>query len=409
MLASPGSRALHRLGAALAYRNFRILWCGAFVSTVGMWVQRVAQNWLILTLTGSAFYLGLASFMGDLPVLLFTLIGGVIADRHDRRYLLIGSQCIQMVPAFVLAALVYFNVVQIWQILLLAFITGCGQAFGGPAHQSLIPALVPKENLPNAIALNSIQFNLGRFIGPLIAGVTMTALGTAACFGFNGLSFFVVIVALMSLRVKHLPPSTRQRMLDELRSGLSYVRHQGSLTSLTSLAFITTLLDFPLLTLLPVIAQDVFAQGVEQYTRMMAFVGAGAVVGALTVAWLGKFRYMGVTLLFVQLAFGGLVVAFSFSRVMLLSEVLLFFAGTTLIMVFSLTTSLVQLVAPNELRGRVMSIFMVAFRGGIPLGNLIAGFVADRISAPFVLGINGMVLTVIACYFLTRSHGVRTL
>ncbi|SUZ64493.1 uncharacterized protein METZ01_LOCUS17347, partial [marine metagenome] len=367
MLASPGSRALRRLGAALAYRNFRILWCGSFVSTVGMWVQRVAQNWLILTLTGSAFYLGLASFMSDLPVLLFTLIGGVIADRHDRRYLLIGSQCIQMVPAFVLAALVYFNVVQIWQILLLAFITGCGQAFGGPAHQSLIPALVPKENLPNAIALNSIQFNLGRFIGPLIAGVTMTALGTAACFGFNGLSFFVVIVALMSLRVKHLPPSTRQRMLDELRSGLSYVRHQGSLTSLTSLAFITTLLGFPLLTLLPVIAQDVFAQGVEQYTRMMAFVGAGAVVGALTVAWLGKFRYMGVTLLFVQLAFGGLVVAFSFSRVMLLSEVLLFFAGTTLIMVFSLTTSLVQLVAPNELRGRVMSIFMVAFRGGIPL------------------------------------------
>tara|TARA_B100000929_G_scaffold219442_1_gene176014 strand:+ start:113 stop:1342 length:1230 start_codon:yes stop_codon:yes gene_type:complete len=409
MLASPGSRALRRLGAALAYRNFRILWCGSFVSTVGMWVQRVAQNWLILTLTGSAFYLGLASFMSDLPVLLFTLIGGVIADRHDRRYLLIGSQCIQMVPAFVLAALVYFNVVQIWQILLLAFITGCGQAFGGPAHQSLIPALVPKENLPNAIALNSIQFNLGRFIGPLIAGVTMTALGTAACFGFNGLSFFVVIVALMSLRVKHLPPSTRQRMLDELRSGLSYVRHQGSLTSLTSLAFITTLLGFPLLTLLPVIAQDVFAQGVEQYTRMMAFVGAGAVVGALTVAWLGKFRYMGVTLLFVQLAFGGLVVAFSFSRVMLLSEVLLFFAGTTLIMVFSLTTSLVQLVAPNELRGRVMSIFMVAFRGGIPLGNLIAGFVADRISAPFVLGINGLVLTVIACYFLTRSHGVRTL
>ena len=409
MLASSGSRALRRLGAALAYRNFRILWCGSFVSTVGMWVQRVAQNWLILTLTGSAFYLGLASFMSDLPVLLFTLIGGVIADRHDRRYLLIGSQCIQMVPAFILAALVYFNVVQIWQILLLAFMTGCGQAFGGPAHQSLIPALVPKENLPNAIALNSIQFNLGRFIGPLIAGVTMTALGTAACFGFNGLSFFVVIVALMSLRVKHLPPSTRQRMLDELRGGLSYVRHQGSLTSLTSLAFITTLLGFPLLTLLPVIAQDVFAQGVEQYSRMMAFVGAGAVVGALAVAWLGKFRYMGVTLLFVQLAFGGLVVAFSFSRVMLLSEVLLFFAGTTLIMVFSLITSLVQLVAPNELRGRVMSIFMVAFRGGIPLGNLIAGFAADRISAPFVLGINGVALTVIACYFLTRSHGVRTL
>ena len=408
-LASSGSRALHRLGAALTYRDFRVLWLGAFTSTIGMWTQRVAQNWLILTLTGSAFYLGLASFMGDLPILLFTLIGGVIADRHNRRHLLIGSQYVQMVPAFILAALVYFDVVQIWQILMLSFITGCGQAFGGPAHQSLVPALVPKVNLPNAIALNSIQFNLARFIGPLIAGVMMATLGTAACFGFNGLSFFVVIVALMSLHVKHLPPPTRQRMLDELRGGLSYVRHQGALATLTGLAFVTTLLGFPLLTLLPVIAQDVFAQGVEQYSRMMAFAGAGAVVGALVVAWLGKFRHMGVTLLVVQIIFGGLVVAFSFSRVMLLSEILLFFASMMLIMVFSLVTSLVQLVAPDELRGRVISIFMLAFRGGIPLGNLVAGFMADQRSAPFVLGINGTLLAVFACYFLVQNHEVRKL
>ena len=224
---SLGYRVLRRLGAALTYRDFRILWLGAFTSTVGTWTQRVAQNWLVLTLTGSAFYLGLDSFLGELPILLFTLIGGVIADRYNRRYLLIGSQYGQMASAFTLAALVYFDVVQIRHILMLSFVSGCAQAFGGPAYQSLIPSLVPKETLPNAIALNSIQFNLARVIGPLIAGVVLATLGMAVCFGLNGLSFFVVIIALMSLRVKHLPPATRQRMLDELRGGLSYVRHRA--------------------------------------------------------------------------------------------------------------------------------------------------------------------------------------
>ena len=400
---------LRRLGAAFAYRDFRVLWLGAFTSTVGTWTQRVAQNWLVLTLTGSAFYLGLDSFLGELPILLFTLIGGVIADRHDRRYLLIGSQCGQMASAFILAALVYFDVVQVWQILVLSFVSGCAQAFGGPAYQSLLPALVPKEHLPNAIALNSIQFNLARVIGPLVAGVVLTAVGTAACFGLNGLSFLVVILALLLLRVKHLPPQRRQRMVDELRGGLSYVRHEGSLAALTSLAFATTFLGLPLLTLLPVIAQDVFQQGVAQYSRMMAFSGAGAVVGALVVAWLGKFRYMGRTLLLVQIVFGGLIVAFSLSRVLLLSEVLLFFAGSMLIMVFALVTSLVQLVAPNELRGRVMSIFMVAFRGGIPLGNLAGGYLASRVSAPFVLTVNGTLLALVACCFLAMNRGVREL
>ncbi|MDP7340501.1 MAG: MFS transporter, partial [Vicinamibacterales bacterium] len=256
---------------------------------------------------------------------------------------------------------------------------------------------------------NSIQFNLARVIGPLIAGVALTAIGTAACFGMNGLSFLVVIVALLSLKVKHLPPPTRQRMMDELRGGLSYVRHQGSLAALTSLAFATTFLGLPLLTLLPVIAQDVFQQGVGQYSKMMAFSGAGAVVGALVVAWLGKFRHMGRTLLIVQIVFGALIVAFSLSRVILLSEVLLFFAGSMLIMVFSLVTSLVQLVAPDELRGRVMSIFMVSFRGGIPLGNLAAGFVASRVSAPFVLTVNGALLASVACVFLLTNPGVRRL
>lgn len=404
-----GYRVLRRLGAAFTFRDFRVLWLGAFTSTTGSWMQQVAQRWLVLTMTGSAFFLGLESFLAQLPILLFTLIGGVIADRKDRRYLLIGSQYVQMTSAFILAALVYFDVVQIWHILLLSFVSGCGQAFGGPAYQSLLPALVPKQTLPNAIALNSIQFNLARVFGPLIAGITLAALGTAACFGLNGLSFFVVIIALMSLRVKHVPPTNQRSMMEELRGGLSYVKHEGALLTLTILAFMTTFLGLPLLTLLPVVTQSVFQEGVGQYSQMLAFSGTGAVIGALIVAWLGKFKRMGLTLLCMQVAFGALIIAFSFSRIMLLSELLLLLSGATLIMVFSLVTSLVQLAVPNELRGRVMSIFMLAFRGGMPLGDLMGGFLASQISATFVLTLNGTLLVFVACYFLVRSHGIREL
>lgn len=404
-----GYRVLRRLGAAFTFRDFRVLWLGAFTSTTGSWMQQVAQRWLVFTMTGSAFFLGLDSFLAQLPILLFTLIGGVLADRKDRRYLLIGSQYVQMTSAFILAALVYFDIVQVWHILLLSFVSGCGQAFGGPAYQSLLPALVPKQTVPNAIALNSIQFNLARVFGPLIAGITLAALGTAACFGLNGLSFFVVIIALMSLRVKHVPPTNQRPMMEELRGGLSYVKHEGALLTLTILAFITTFLGLPLLTLLPVVVQSVFQEGVEQYSQMLAFSGTGAVIGALIVAWLGKFKRMGLTLLCVQIAFGAIIVAFSFSRVMLLSELLLLLSGATLIIVFSLVTSLVQLSVPNELRGRVMSIFMLAFRGGMPLGDLMGGFLANQTSATFVLTVNGTLLVVVACYFLVRSHGIREL
>src|SRR5687767_7515483 len=198
-----------RMAAALTYRDFRVLWFGAFTSTVGTWMQKVAQSWLILELTKSPFYLGLDDFLGQLPILLLTLLGGVIADRHDRRRLLLSSQYVQMATALTLAALVYFGAVQIWHILALSFIAGLAQAFGGPAYQSLVPTLVEKKDLPNAVALNSIQFNLARVFGPLFAGATLAAFGTALCFILNGVSFLVVIVALMSLTITHIPQTVR--------------------------------------------------------------------------------------------------------------------------------------------------------------------------------------------------------
>ncbi len=403
------SPILARAFSALAYRDFRVLWFGALISTIGTWMQKVAQSWLVYDLTKSSFYLGLDDFLGQLPILLFTLIGGVIADRHDRRRLLLGSQYVQMVTAFSLATLVYAGRVEIAYILALSFVTGFAQAFGGPAYQSLIPSLVPKKDLPNAIALNSIQFNLARIFGPWLSGLTMAALGAAVCFSINGLSFLVVIVALMSLHVAHIPTGDRKPLLHELKTGLEYARSQQAIVALTVLASMTAFLGLPLLTFLPVFAREIFHGDIGRYSNMMAFSGMGAVAGALVVAWLGRFKHMGATLLLVQVVLGGLIVAFAFSRVLWVNNLLLFLAGGALLMVFSMTTSLVQLIVPDHLRGRVVSIYMVAFRGGMPLGSLASGYAATLTSAPNVLAVNGALVSLVAIYFLIRSHGVREL
>ncbi len=403
-------QAGRRVAAALAYRDFRLLWFGALVSSIGTWMQKVAQAWLIVTLAGSAsaFFLGLDSFVGEFPILLFTLIGGVVADRRNRRHLLLISQCVQMAAAFTLATLVFTGTVRIGLILMLSFITGVAQAFGGPAYQSLIPSLIPKEHLPNAIALNSIQFNLARVIGPLVAGAALTAFGMVACFGINGVSFLFVIAAIAALHVAHVPTTAMASMSDQLKGGLRYVRNQPQLVTLTVLGFISAFLGLPLLTFLPVITKDVFQQDVGLYTRFMTLAGAGAVLGALSVAWIGKHRHMGLMLLIMQALLGLIAVAFSLSRVIWLSQLLLFAGGALLVTCFATTTSLVQLLAPHELRGRVMSIYMVAFRGGSPLGGLISGWLVTQIgSTPYVLALNGGLLTIVALIAMTRDHGLR--
>jgi MFS family permease len=415
-IGSIGSRTVRRVLAAFIYRDFRVQWFGACTSSIGTWTQSSAQNWMVLSLTGSAFFLGLDAFLQQLPIMLFTLIGGVLADRRDRRRTLLTSQYIQMTTAVILALLVYFGVVKIWQILMLSFATGVAQAFGGPAYQALIPSLVDKKDLPNAVALNSIQFNVARVLGPLVFGATIAAFarwgfsdeqGMAACFILNALSFLVVIGTLMSLRVKHIPNAATTGMRDELRTGLTYVRDHGSLVALIVLAATTTFLGFAVLTFLPLFTQSVFHEGAGTYSHLLAFSGAGSVVGALVVAWLGKFKRMGLTALLMQAIYGILIVAFASSRLMWLSELLLFLTGAALMMMFSTVTSLIQLLAPNEMRGRVVSIYMVAFRGGMPLGSLASGYLATFIGAPAVISLNGVLLILVAAYFLIRSHGVR--
>src|SRR3954465_15980676 len=410
-----GSKPMRRMFAAFTYRDFRVQWFGACTSSIGTWTQSAAQNWMVLSLTGSGFFLGLDAFLQQLPIMMLTLVGGVLADRRDRRRTLLSSQYLQMTTAVTLALLVYFDYVTITPILTLSFIPGIAQAFGGPAYQSLIPSLVDKKDLPNAVALNSIQFTRPGVLGPLLFPATLAAFrgrgynepqAMNACFLLNSLSFLVVINTLMMLRVKHIPPATSGRMREELKSGLSYVKHHGSLASLIVLAATTTFLGFALLTFLPIFAKQIFHEGAATYSHLMAFSGAGSIVGALIVAWLGKFPKMGWTALLVQAAYGVLIIAFSVSRVLWLSDILLFFTGAALMVVFSTVTSLVQLIAPNEMRGRVMSIYMIAFRGGMPLGSLVSGWVATFFGAPLVIGINGALLVVVAVYFLTRNHGV---
>jgi MFS family permease len=411
-------KGLRRLAAALHHRDFRVLWFGACASSIGTWMQSLAENWLVLSLTASAFFLGLDAFLQQLPIMLFTLIGGVVADRHDRRLTLLASQWVQLSTAAILAALVYFRVIEIWHILLLSFITGTAQAFGGPAYQSLIPSLVGKKDLTNAIALNSIQFNVARMVGPLLAGATLAAFkrggvedmtAYAVCFTLNALSFLVVIVSLMSLHIKHLAAPRTHNMMGELRQGLWYVREERSIMALMVLGAATTFFGIPMLTLLPVFAKDVFNSDVEGYSALLAFSGAGAVIGSMVVAWLGRFPRMGRTTLLVQVFFGAMITLLALNRSLYVSYLLLFASGMALMIVLSCITSLVQLIAPNEMRGRVMSIYLVAFRGGMPTGSLVSGYIASITSAPTVLTLNGIAMLTVSAYFLLKNKEIRAL
>jgi len=401
------STLYRRTFQALTYPEFRVLWCGAFVSTVGTWMQKVAQSWLVFTLTGSAFLLGFDSFLGEVPILLFSLIGGVVADRMDRRRLLLSSQYLQMTFALTLAALIHFDRVRVWQILLLSFLTGTVQAFGGPAYQSLIPTLVAKKDISNAIALNSIQFNLARIVGPVLAGLALSALGAAACFLLNGVSFLAVIFSLSSLKSRTVLPETHGKLFDELRSGLSFVRQQPVLLTLSFLAFCSTFFGVPLITMLPVFARDVFHLGPRGYSGLLACTGVGAVIGALVVAALGNFPNKGKLALVLQVVFGVMAILFSFSPVLWLSLTALLLAGIALVAVFALMTSLVQLRVPESMRGRVVSIYMMAFRGGTPLGSLATGFLASHLSPAWVLAGNGLMMCLIGGTFLLIWQRVR--
>lgn len=385
------------------------MWFGACTSSIGTWMQTLAQSWLVLQLSGSAFLLGLDAFLGGIPIFLFSLIGGVVADRVERRNLLLMSQVIQMSCAFVLTLLFAFHVVHVWHILTLSFVVGLAQSFGGPAYSALIPTLVKTEDLPNAIALNSIQFNLARVIGPMLGGLALANWGAAWCFGLNGISFVAVIISLLIVRARFVPKKTGESMLTSMKQGIAFVRQQSAMEGLILLAFCMTFLAIPLLVFLPVFARDVLHGNAKTFTILLCSSGAGSVAGALTVAALGRMQRQGRAALLMLSGLGILITAFALSKTLWLSAVLVFIAGAALMGVFATVSSLVQLITPDAMRGRVMSVYNVAFRGGMPIGSLIMGKLVASFTAPAVLACNGVLLALLGLYFLTIQRRVAAL
>ncbi|MEP7343380.1 MAG: MFS transporter [Acidobacteriota bacterium] len=404
----PKRSHLARIFHAFTYRDFRLLWFGAFTSSSGTWLQDTALSWVLLQVTNDPAYLGYNGFLSTAPILIFTLIGGVLADRFDRRRILIMSQWSQLVFALTLAALAFFNVQTMLLVtcaLTLSFLTGCVQAFGGPAYQSLIPMLVDKKDLPNAIALNSIQFQLARVVGASVGSFPFAIfanqmLAAAVSFGLNGLSFIAVIFALMSLSVRHIPSTHVGGMRSQLREGLNFVWHQEALRSLTFLAFVSTFLGVQLMTFLPVFARDILKVGASGNFKMVAVSGVGAVLGFLTVAGAGHIPGKGKKTLIMQFCFGLTIIAFTRTQWIGLAYVILLVAGFFMSILFAMIMSLVQLIVEDKMRGRVMSIYMVAFRGGMPLGALVTGFLSKRYLLPSVLLAEGALLSLIAVIFL---------
>lgn len=389
-----------RIFRAFQYRDFRLMWMGACASTIGTFVQQFAQSWLIYDLTKNAFYLGLDLFLGQLPIMMFSLFGGVFADRLDRRKMLLVSQYIQMACAFLLAGLFVTHAVRIWHILTLSFVVGLGQSFGGPAYSALLPTLVASEDLSNAIAMNSIQFNLARILGPMIGGIAYTTLGATWCFTLNGLSYIAVIASLFLIHVKFVPPKTKERVLASMKEGIQFIRQRDGMSALVVLAFCTTLFGFSLNGFLPVFVQNIFHGGPETYTLLLVSSGAGSICGALAVAAIERLKRQDRMTLLILISLGITTAGFALSKWLPLSCALIFLGGAAIMASASLMLSLAQLIATDEMRGRVMSVYNLAFRAGMPLGALALGRIIPVVGISAALSGAGLMLVVVSGYFL---------
>jgi predicted MFS family arabinose efflux permease len=391
---------LNKVFKAFAYPDFRVMWFGACTSSIGTWMQILAQSWLVYKLSNSPFYLSLDTFFGQAPIFLFSLFGGVFADRISRRRLLLISQAIQLTCAFTLAFLVRTDLVRVWQIWCLSFTVGLAQSFGGPAYSALVPTLVGKEDLQNAIALNSIQFNLARVVGPALGGIALIKLGAFWCFALNGVSFLAVIASLLAIRPTFVPGGAHESVMDSMRQGIDFMRKREGMISLITLAFFISMLSYPLITFLPVIAREVFHGTSNTFTLFLCLSGAGSVTGALLIA--GRTAQAGQAGKSLQaLAVLGLTIAtVALSRVLALTTGAIFLAGALLMVVFALNTSLVQSYVSDAMRGRVMSVYNVAFRGGMPIGSVVCGFLIEKTSVPMVMAGNGVLVVILALYYL---------
>ena len=412
------SRGIGEMFRALRHRNFLLFWSGAFLSNTGTWMQAVAQGWLVLQLSNSPFWLGFDGFMGTAPGLLLTLAGGVFADLMDRRKLLIYTQIVAGLAALTLGVLVATHVVHVWMILGLSFVTGCCLAIAGPSYMALVFDLAGREDLANAVVLNSTQFQLARVLGPVFAGIGFKLFGLAGCFFANALSFVAVVAGLKMVRFdrpikdNELPARSikdKSAFIQDLVEGFRYVGRRPRVSMLLMISAVTSLFGAPYISMTPVFARDIFHLGETGLALLMGTAGAGALFGALFLAYLGDFRHKGWFVLGGDFAFAVCLVCFSLSARVMVSLVFLFLLGFGIVCSVALTNTLLQKLVTDEMRGRVLSMFMLSFIGAMPIGNLIAGAASHRFGVQHTLAAGGLIIAVFVVVVTLRSPKLREL
>lgn len=403
-----------RMFRALSHANYRRFWVGAFLSNVGTWMQAVAQGWLVLKLTDSAFWLGFDGFMATIPGFFLTLAGGVFADLVDRRRLLRYTQIVAGLAAFALAILVDTGHVNLYMVLGFSFITGCCMAIAGPSYQAMTYDLVGREDLANAVALNSTQFQLSRVVGPVAAALGFEFFGLAGCFYANGVSFIAVVVSLSLVRLNEQKPiahsvKDRRALWQDLIDGFRYVRKRPRVSSLLSISAVTSLFGAPYLTLVPIFARDIFHMGATGLAWMMGIAGAGAFLGALVLAYLGDFKRKGWSVLGGAFFFGLCLIAFAQSTWLPWSLIFLFGIGFAIVTSVAVTNTLLQKLVTDRMRGRVMSMFILSFVGAMPIGNLLAGVVSHRFGAPAAVTAGGLAIVIYVSIVAVKNERLRSL
>jgi MFS family permease len=390
--------------AALKYYNYRLWFSGQIVSLVGTWMQATAQGYLIYQLTNSPAYLGLVGFVGGLPSILFTLFGGVVADRLPRRTLLVITQAVMLILAFILALLTFTNLVQPWHILILAFLLGVANAFDAPARTSFLLELVNREHMTNAIALNSTMFNIATVVGPSVAGLTYAAFGPAWCFTLNGISFIAVIIALLFMRIQPVErPVQRGTALGELGEGLRYVFGHKVILSLILTVGLVSLFGIGMLNLLPAWAKDILHGDVTTNGWLVAARGFGSLISALMLAYWGTRKLRGRMWTLGAFVMPAMLFIFAWVRWLPLSLATLVGVGWGFMLVVNNSQAIVQSLVSDRLRGRVMGVYTLVFFGSMPLGSLLSGTLAEKIGEPLAVASGAaalMLLAVAAWIFL---------
>jgi MFS family permease len=392
--------------SALSYRDFRLFWFGQIISISGTWMQSVAQGWLVYSLTKSPFYLGMVAAAASLPILLFTLPAGVLADRLPKRNLLLYTQGFSILPALMLGILTSLKVIAVWQVALLAAMLGSINAVDIPTRQSFLAEMVGRGQVANAIALNSAAFNGARIIGPMIAGLVIAYMGIPACFFLNAVSFGAVILALSKIQARGEMRVKSEGVIKDFRKGIGFVKGNREIVAVISLIGVFSLAGLPYISLLPVFAGEVFHRGATGYGFLMGASGIGALTAAVGIAARRSIENPLKMMSLAVLCFSAALLAFSISRVFWVSLVIIMFGGWGMVSYLALANSFIQMSVPDELRGRVMSVYSFVFLGTVPIGNAIMGSVADRIGTTNAVTVGGIICMAGAVFFV-RKYGKR--